>query len=78
MSKLTPTQISTLRRLSETGPSVVRGKQAEKLFNLNLIEPTTAKKDEYRLSGWGQQWVADYVRRTGNGPEDLKALFSFS
>lgn len=40
-----------------------------------LIEPS--QDGRYRLKSYGRRLIRSYVERTGDGPEDLKAMFRF-
>lgn len=70
---LSPTQLSTLRALDEK-PQPVRKNTAGALMRYGYIEPDGTL---YKLTIRGRSFIRDYVERTGDGPEDLKAMFRF-
>lgn len=68
-----PTQLSALRSLMEK-PQPLRLNTARALERRGYIK---SDGTNYKLTVTGRAFTEDYVDRTGNGPEDLKALFRF-
>lgn len=77
--KLNANQLSGLRYYDPedeyvTNPPLSR--TTKSLDEKGLIRWDHARKS-FILSRWGKQYIRDYVAQSGNGPEDLKARFSF-
>lgn len=68
-----PTQLSALRALNEK-PQPLRANTAKALERRGYIEQDGTN---YKLTMTGRAFIQDYIDRTGNGPEDLKAMFRF-
>lgn len=76
---LSPAQLSALRALadgetkvnSRTGQSLVKKGYAR--YALTLFSGAKG----FELTPTGRAFIEDYVERTGDGPEDLKAMFRF-
>jgi hypothetical protein len=78
--ELNPSQLSGLRYYDAEDEYVTSPphRKTTKFLDDNGLIHWDNSRESFILSAWGKQTVRDYVRKTGNGPEDLKARFSFS
>jgi hypothetical protein len=67
--KLNTTEIKILRRIAD-------GEKPRKSLSLSRLKLNGYVEEDGSLSVWGQQFLADYIAQTGDGPEDLKALLA--
>lgn len=79
--RITPAQVEALRDLLDNDPDpvAVNPRTARVLRNLYLVETGgySSSATLYSLTPAGRRAVTDYVERTGDGPEALKARFRF-
>lgn len=70
---MTTAQIKAMRALHEKGVKPNAG-TAKSLARMGYMKPTA---DAWTLTPKGERWITGYVEKTGDGPEDLKAMFRF-
>jgi hypothetical protein len=74
MSRLSETQIVALRQLRDAPGRI------DKPTGRNLVRRGMAQEHvpgRFSLTAMGRRWIEEYVQRTGDGPERLKALLRF-
>jgi hypothetical protein len=71
---LSPAQLVLLRELLDGRNLGGRDRTRESLRRRGLAE---GQGTEFRLTAEGRKLIEDYVARTGDGPEHLKAMFRF-
>ena len=75
---LSPAQLSALRTL-EAGYPYVNARTTKSLISKGYVRqvPHVDRRPKHELTPTGRTFIEDYVERTGDGPEDLKAMFRF-
>lgn len=71
---ITAKQLSALRALRE------RGEQPHHKTGAKFVQwgfARQSKEGGFFMTPSGVRWIDNYVEQTGDGPEDLKAMFRF-
>lgn len=75
--ELNTQQLVALRALDPDDEHVTGKVHPKTLAFLERNSMIAYRDDRPTLTDWGCQQVREYVAKTGNGPEDLKAMFRF-